>query len=155
MICSLVSHLVQTDEAFVIKLNYVHTHKHTHAHTHTRAHTQKHTHIHTHIRTHIHTHTHTHTRAHTHTCKQQNITSTLMFTIVFSIHCNFLILLSIWLVICRSNKFFFFTRQSVRARKIGHASEVLLERVFPIGIGRAICPGLQSISEKKQICFIL
>ena len=38
-------------------------------------------------------------------CKQQNITSTLMLTIVFSIHSNFLILLSIWLVICRSNEF--------------------------------------------------
>ena len=38
--------------------------------------------------------------------------------------------------------FFFFTRQNVRARKIGRASEVLCTRPSPIGIRRAICPGL-------------
>ena len=47
-----------------------------------------------------------------------------MLKIVFSIHCNFFILSSIWLEICRSNELFF-TRQNLRTRKIGCASVVL------------------------------
>ena len=42
MICSLVSQLIQTDEAFTVdgcKQTHTHTHTHTHAHTHTRTHT--------------------------------------------------------------------------------------------------------------------
>ena len=38
--------------------------------------------------------------------------------------------------------FFFFTRQNMRARKIGRVSEVLRTGARPIGIGRAICQGL-------------
>ena len=67
-----------------------------------------------------------------------------MFTIVFSIHCNFLILLPFCLVSCRSNGFFLFARQNVRARIIGRVSEVLHDRERPIGIGGPICPGLES-----------
>ena len=49
----------------------------------------------------------------------QNITSTLAFRRVFGIHCNFFIVLTIWLKTCRSNVFFFLRRQNMRARKIG------------------------------------
>ena len=65
-----------------------------------------------------------------------------MFTIDFSIHCNFFILLSIWLIICRSNEFFFCTNQNVSARKIGCTSEVLLARGRPTSIACAIFPSL-------------
>ena len=54
--------------------------------------------------------------------------------IVFGIHCNFFIVLSIRLKICGSNDFF--ARQNVRAQKIGRVSEVLGSRARPIGIGR-------------------
>ena len=58
-------------------------------------------------------------------CKQQNITSTLIFTIVFSIHCNFLILLSIWLVICLDQINFSWSRcvSSLRAHQQYWTSE--------------------------------
>ena len=45
---------------------------------------------------------------HNQICKHQYIASTLMLTIVFGIRCNFLIVLSIWVEICRSNEFCFF-----------------------------------------------
>ena len=48
----------------------------------------------------------------------QNITSTLVFRRVFGIHCNFFIVLTIWLKTCRSNVFFFFRRENMRAWKI-------------------------------------
>ena len=38
--------------------------------------------------------------------------------------------------------FFFFTRQNLHSRKMGCVSEVLLARTRPIGIRRAIFPGL-------------
>ena len=41
-----------------------------------------------------------------------------MFIFVFRIHCTFFIALPIRLKTCRSNVFFVFTRQNVRARKI-------------------------------------
>ena len=76
-------------------------------------------------------------------CKlNRNITSALVFMAVFGIHCNFFIVLPIWLKACRSNDFLLFTRQNVRARKIGHVSEVLRAWARPIGIGRTICPNL-------------
>ena len=49
----------------------------------------------------------------------QNITSTLVSTIVFGMYYNFFIVWSAWLEICRSIGVFFFTRQNVSARKIG------------------------------------
>ena len=58
--------------------------------------------------------------------EHQNVTSTLVFTIVFGTQYNFFIVLSISLENCRSSGFSFFTRQNVRARKTGRASEVLL-----------------------------
>ena len=69
--------------------------------------------------------------------------------IVFGIHCNFVIVLSVWLEICRSNEFFFFTKQNMRAQKIEGPSEVLHSRARPIGIGRAICPGLMPVYCRK------
>ena len=63
-----------------------------------------------------------------------------MLTIAFEIPCKFFIVLPIQLKIYRSNDFFFFTRQNVRARKIGRVPEVLRARTRPIGIWRAICP---------------
>ena len=70
--------------------------------------------------------------------------------VVFGIHSNFLLVLPIRLKPCRSNGFLFFTRQNVRARKIGCVSEVLRarERSIGIGHGHAICPGL----EHLKIC---
>ena len=62
--------------------------------------------------------------------------------IVFGTDCNFFTVLPIQLKTCRFNVFFFFMFQNVRARKIGRVSEVLRVRASPIGIGRAICPGL-------------
>ena len=38
--------------------------------------------------------------------------------------------------------FFFFTRPNEGARKIGRVSDVLRAPALPIGIERAICPGL-------------
>ena len=38
---------------------------------------------------------------------------------VFGTHCNFFIFLPIGLKTCRSNVFFFFTRQNISTRKIG------------------------------------
>ena len=67
---------------------------------------------------------------------------TLVFTITFIIHSHFFIVLLIWLKVCRSNGFFFFTKQNVRSRKIGCVSEVLHARTHLIGIGWAICPDL-------------
>lgn len=62
-------------------------------------------------------------------CKYySNITSTLVFTIVFWIHYNFLIVWSIWLEICRSTGVFFLTMQNVHARKIRYVSEDLRTR---------------------------
>ena len=43
--------------------------------------------------------------------------------IVFGIHCNFCIVLPIQLKTCRSNGILFYTRQNVRARKIGRVSK--------------------------------
>ena len=57
--------------------------------------------------------------------------STPMFMIVFGIHCNFFIVLCIQLKTCRSNVFFFSTRQHVRAWKIWRVSEVLRARSTP------------------------
>ena len=51
-------------------------------------------------------------------CKYQNITGTLGLTIVFGIHYNFMIVLSVWLKICRSNEFFFFTRQNAKTSEV-------------------------------------
>ena len=47
-----------------------------------------------------------------------------------------MIVLSIWLQICKSNEFFFFAKRNVHARKIGRASEVLCARARLIGIGQ-------------------
>ena len=58
----------------------------------------------------------------------QNVTGRLVFMIVFGIHCNFFILLPIWLKTYRSNVFLFFTRQNMRARKVGRVWEVLRVR---------------------------
>ena len=68
---------------------------------------------------------------HNQICKHQYIASTLMLTIVFGIRFNFLIVLSIWVEICRSNEFCFFVKQNVHARKIGRALEVLRDRSAP------------------------
>ena len=67
--------------------------------------------------------------------------------VVFGIHSNFLLVLPIRLKPCRSNGFLFFTRQNMRARKIGRVSEVLRarERSTVIGHGHAICPGLEHL----------
>ena len=70
-------------------------------------------------------------------------------TIVFGIHCSFLIVLSISLEICRSNEFFIFPKQNVCARKIGCASEVLPAQVHPISIRHAIYPGLLQVLWQK------
>ena len=54
-------------------------------------------------------------------CKNyQNITSNLVFTIVFRIYCNFLIVVPFRFKTCRFNVFFF-TRQNICARKSGSA----------------------------------
>ena len=67
--------------------------------------------------------------------------------VVFGIHSNFLLVLPIRLKPCRSNGALFFTRQNVRARKIGGVSEVLRARESSTGIGHghAICPGLEHL----------
>ena len=79
-------------------------------------------------------------------CKHyQNITCRLVFMIVFGIHCNFFIVSPIQLKICRSN--IFFTRQEVRARKIGRVSEVLRAWACPIGNGHA-----KFVQSCKCIC---
>ena len=57
---------------------------------------------------------------------------------VFGIHCNFFIVLPNRLKTCRSNDFLFFTKQNVRAQKVGRVSEVLHTRARPIGIEYAI-----------------
>ena len=63
-------------------------------------------------------------------CKHyQNITRTVVFTKMFRIHCHFFIALSIRLKICRSDGFFIFTRQNIRA------SEGLWTRARYIHIG--------------------
>ena len=71
-----------------------------------------------------------------------------MFMIVFGTYCNLYIVLSIRLKTCRSNGFFFFMSKNVHAQKIEHVSEVLSAPVRLIGIGRAICQGL-NISRRK------
>ena len=58
--------------------------------------------------------------------------------IVFRIHCNFFIILSIRLRTCSSNGFLFFTRQIVRDRKIGRVSELLRAQTRAIGIGQFV-----------------
>ena len=68
-------------------------------------------------------------------CKHQDITSTLKVTIVFSIHVNFFILLSIWLDICRSNEIFFFTRQNVS------------QRFYMPNRHGPVCPGLNNNTD--------
>ena len=50
---------------------------------------------------------------------------------VFGIHCNFFIVLPNRLKTCRSNDFLFFTKQNVRAQKVGRVSEVLHTRARP------------------------
>ena len=49
----------------------------------------------------------------------------LVYMIAFGIDCNLFIVLPIPLKTCRSNDFFFFTRQNMRAKKMGLVSEVL------------------------------
>ena len=56
--------------------------------------------------------------------KYQSITNALVFAIVFGIHYNFFIVLPIHLLFI-SNDVFIFTRQILRAQKVGHISEVL------------------------------
>ena len=63
---------------------------------------------------------------------------TLMFMMVFEIHCTFFIVLLILLTTFVS-VFFFFTMQHVHTRKIGCVLEVLRASA---GIGCATCPGL-------------
>ena len=70
--------------------------------------------------------------------------------IVFKIHCNFSIVLSIRLEICRSKEFFFLTRRKVRDRKIERVLEILHARAHLIDIGCGICPGL----HKKLLLFL-
>ena len=55
----------------------------------------------------------------------QNITGLLMFSIVFEIHYNYFNVLSFGRKFVDLLVFFFSTRQNVRARKIGRASEIL------------------------------
>ena len=74
--------------------------------------------------------------------KHQNITSALVLTIVFGIHYNFFIALPIRLSIFRPNDYFVFYKAKFARRKIGRVSKVLRARALPIGIGRAISPGL-------------
>ena len=61
----------------------------------------------------------------------------LMIVLEFT---NFFIVLPTLLKTC--NLILFLTKQNVRARKIGHNPEVLRDRAQPIGIWRAICPGM-------------
>ena len=63
--------------------------------------------------------------------------------IVFGIHCNFFTVLPIQLKTCRSNAFFFFARQNVRAQKIGLVLKVLHAQARLICIEGAIFPGLE------------
>ena len=49
----------------------------------------------------------------------------MVFMIVLGIHCNFFIVLPTWLKTCRSNAFFFFTRQKMRTWFVGRVPEVL------------------------------
>ena len=49
----------------------------------------------------------------------------IVLMIVFGIQCNFFIVLPIRLETCRYNAFSSLKRQNVRARKIGHVSDVL------------------------------
>ena len=62
--------------------------------------------------------------------------------IVFGIDCNSFIVVPIRLKTCRSNAFFFFIRQNVRARKIGRVSEFLLAQV------RRSASGAQSVQVR-------
>ena len=64
--------------------------------------------------------------------------------IVAGIHYNFFINLLIRRKICRFNGFLFFAGQNMRARKIGHVSEVSWAWARPIGIGCTICPVLNT-----------
>ena len=66
----------------------------------------------------------------------QNIKIRLVFMIVLGIHCNTFIvtLSSIRLKTCRFNGILFFTRQNVRAPKIGCASEVLCARAPDVAV---------------------
>ena len=73
----------------------------------------------------------------------QNITNTLVFTIVFWIHYKFLIALPIWLKICRS-VFSLLKKLNLHARKC-KCSEVLCAQARPIGIRHPVCPSLISI----------
>ena len=74
--------------------------------------------------------------------KHQNVTSTLVFTIVFEIHRTFsLFYLFDWkftdLII------FFFVMQNVCAQKIAKVSEVLRTQAHLISIRCTICPALK------------
>ena len=79
-------------------------------------------------------------------CKRyQNITSKLVFLIIFRIYCHF------WLFYLSDWKFvhlmpFTSTKQNVHVQTIGHASKVLLTRQSPIGIRFTICPGLLKLN---------
>ena len=75
--------------------------------------------------------------------------------IVLGTHCNFFIVFPIRLKNCRSNGFFFFTRQNVRARKIGCVSDVFRALTRPIGIGYASCPDLTAQFQTMTIEFVI
>ena len=77
-----------------------------------------------------------------HMYQHQNITSVLVFTLVFGIHCNFSLFYQFDYKFVDLMVFFFFTRQNLHTQKIGHISEVLHAQACPIGIGCVICPGL-------------
>ena len=64
--------------------------------------------------------------------------------IVFAINYNFFIVLPFRLKACRSYWFLFFTRENVRAQKIGHVSDVFRAQARSIGIGSAIRQGLST-----------
>ena len=82
-------------------------------------------------------------------CKHKNITSTLVLTIVFGIHCNFFIVLSTWMEICRPMNFSF-----LQGKMCAPTSEVLRARARPIGISRSIYPGLYLRSVLRSFMII-
>ena len=67
--------------------------------------------------------------------------------IIFGIHSNTFIVLPIRSKIYRSNTFVLFYKAKCERPKVGHASEVLRAGAHPIGIGRAICPGLSKLRK--------
>ena len=70
--------------------------------------------------------------------------------IIFGIHCNFFIVLTIRLKTCIYNGFPSFTKQNVHARKIGRVLEALRAGARLIDIGCGICSGLVSLIIKKN-----